>query len=72
MLAEWRPKRKNQFLAAYAAPPHFKAIAPTGAPFDAYGLARVNGVTRDLLRKFDESMQVLDVSYPAVPVDEDP
>ncbi len=62
---------KTQFLAASAAPPHLKAIAPTGAPFDAYGLARVNGVTRDLLTKLDQSMQQLDVEYPAPPVDED-
>lgn len=63
---------KTQFLAASAAPPHLKAIAPTGAPFDAYGLARVNGVTRNLLTKLDQSMQQLDVTYPAPPVDEDP
>jgi uncharacterized protein len=62
---------KTQFLAASAAPPHLKVIAPTGAPFDAYSLARVNGVTRDLLRKLDQSMQQLDVTYPAPAVDED-
>jgi uncharacterized protein len=62
---------KTQFLAASAAPPHLKAIAPTGAPFDAYGLARVNGVTRNLLTQLDKSMQQLDVDYPAPPVDED-
>jgi putative CocE/NonD family hydrolase len=62
---------KTQFLAASAAPPHLKAIAPTGAPFDSYGLARVNGVTRDLLAQLDRSMQALDVTYPAAPVDED-
>jgi uncharacterized protein len=63
---------KTQFLAASTAPPHLKAIAPTGAPFDAYGLARVNGVTRDLLAQLDRSMKALDVTYPAAPVDEDP
>jgi putative CocE/NonD family hydrolase len=62
---------KTQFLAASAAPPHLKAIAPTGAPFDAYGLARVNGVTRNLLTPLDKSMHQLDVDYPAPPVDED-
>jgi putative CocE/NonD family hydrolase len=62
---------KTQFLAASAAPPHLKAIAPTGAPFDAYGLARVNGVTRNLLVQLDRSMKALDVTYPAAPVDED-
>src|SRR5271170_7796358 len=61
----------TQFLAASAAPPHLKAIAPTGAPFDPYDLARVNGVTRDLLKKLDHSMQQLDVDYPAPRVDED-
>jgi putative CocE/NonD family hydrolase len=62
---------KTQFLAASAAPPHLKTIAPTGAPFDAYSLARVNGVTRNLLTQLDKSMQQLDVNYPASPVDED-
>jgi len=62
---------KTQFLAASAVPPHLKAIAPTGAPFDAYGLARVNGVTRDLLAQLDRSMKALDVTHPAAPVDED-
>lgn len=62
---------KTQFLAASTAPPHLKAIAPTGAPFDAFSLARVNGVTRDHLKKLDQSMQQLDVAYPAPPVDED-
>ena len=62
---------KTQFLAASAAPPHLKAIAPTGAPFDAYGLARVNGVTRDLLAQLDRSMKALDVTHPAAAVDED-
>jgi putative CocE/NonD family hydrolase len=62
---------KTQFMAASAAPPHLKAIAPTGAPFDAYGLARVNGVTRNLLTQLDKSMHQLDVDYPAPAVDED-
>jgi putative CocE/NonD family hydrolase len=62
---------KTQFLAASTAPPHLKAIAPTGAPFDAYGLARVNGVTRDLLAQLDRTMKALDVTHPAAPVDED-
>ncbi|MGA2096168.1 MAG: CocE/NonD family hydrolase [Candidatus Acidiferrum sp.] len=62
---------KTQFLAASAAPPHLKAIAPTGAPFDAYSLARVNGVTRNLLVQLDKTMRQLDVDYPAAPVDDD-
>jgi putative CocE/NonD family hydrolase len=62
---------KTQFMAASAAPPHLKAIAPTGAPFDAYGLARVNGVTRNMLVQLDKSMRQLDVDYPAPQVDED-
>lgn len=62
---------RTQLWAASAAPPHLKAIAPTGAPFDTYGLARVNGVTRDLLGKLDQSMRALDVEYPAPPVDDD-
>jgi putative CocE/NonD family hydrolase len=62
---------KTQFLAASTAPPHLKAIAPTGAPFDGYGLARVNGVTRDLLAQLDRSLKALDVTHPAAPVDED-
>ena len=62
---------KTQLWAASSAPPHLKAIAPTGAPFDAYGLARVNGVLRDHLVKLDQSMQQLDVTFPAAPVDED-
>lgn len=62
---------KTQFWAASAAPPHLKAIAPTGAPFDAFSLARVNGVTRDVLGKLDQTMQQLDVAFPAAPVDED-
>jgi putative CocE/NonD family hydrolase len=62
---------KTQFMAASGAPPHLKAIAPTGAPFDGYGLARVNGVTRNLLTQLDKSMHQLDVEYPAPQVDED-
>jgi uncharacterized protein len=62
---------RTQLWAASAAPPHLKVIAPTGAPFDTYGLARVNGVTRDLLGKLDESMRTLDVESPAPAVDDD-
>jgi uncharacterized protein len=62
---------RTQLWAASAAPPHLKVIAPTGAPFDTYGLARVNGVTRDLLVKLDASMRALDVEFPAPAVDDD-
>ena len=62
---------KTQFWAASAAPPHLKAIAPTGAPFDAYSLERINGISRDGLAKLDQTMQQLDVTFPAAPVDDD-
>jgi uncharacterized protein len=62
---------KTQFWAASAAPPHLKAIAPTGAPFDAYSLERINGISRDGLVKLDQTMQRLDVTFPAASVDED-
>lgn len=64
---------KTQFWAASAAPPHLKAIAPTGAPFDtlAFGSAEINGIRRDLYAKYDQTMQQLDVTFPAAPVDED-
>ena len=64
---------RTQLWAASTAPPHLKAIAPTGAPFDTYAMAaRVNGVTRDLYEKLDQSMKALDVDYPAPAVDTDP
>lgn len=62
---------KTQFWAASAAPPHLKAIAPTGAPFDTFGLQRINGITRDATEVYDQAMQQLDVTFPAAPVDDD-
>lgn len=63
---------KTQFWAASAMPPHLKAIAPCGAPFDNYTMLRVNGIGQvPGLRTLDRSMQALDTTYLAAPVDED-
>jgi putative CocE/NonD family hydrolase len=63
---------KTQFWAASAMPPHLKAIAPSGAPFDTYGLLRVNGIGYlPGLETLDGGLKALDTTYLAPPVDED-
>lgn len=62
---------QTQLWAASGAPPHLKAIAPTGAPFDSYSVgARVNGVTTQWAI-LDKTMHALDVDHPAPAVDDD-
>jgi len=63
---------KTQFWAASVMPPHLKAIAPSGSPFDTYALLRVNGITQiPDFEKLDRSLQVLDTTFLSAPVDGD-
>jgi putative CocE/NonD family hydrolase len=63
---------RTQFWAASGTPPHLKAIAPSGSPFDTYALLRVNGVRQiPDFEKWDQNLQALDTKVLAAPVDED-
>jgi putative CocE/NonD family hydrolase len=63
---------KTQFWAASGMPPHLKAIAPSGSPFDPYGLLRVNGISHlPGLLKLDRALKALDTTVLAPRVDDD-
>ncbi|MBN1202467.1 MAG: CocE/NonD family hydrolase [Anaerolineae bacterium] len=63
----------TQYMAASTRPPHLKAIFPQMAMFDMYSFVYPGGVFRDdFLTQWGFRTRMLDKSWPAAPVDDDP
>ncbi|MBN2000707.1 CocE/NonD family hydrolase [candidate division KSB1 bacterium] len=61
-----------QFLASAQAPPHLKAVFPSGASFDTYETIYPGGVfMEDFAREINQSLLYWDIEADAVPVDSD-
>ncbi len=62
----------SQFVAAAQAPPHLKAIFPSGPTFDSYEIIYPGGIFSDnLVKAIRNALQHWDLEADAVPVDSD-
>ncbi len=62
----------TQLMAASTKPPHLKALLPIVPLFDIYDIAYHNGVfLEDLVKTWSDLTHLLDVDFPAAPVDAD-
>ncbi|MBN2365525.1 MAG: CocE/NonD family hydrolase [Calditrichaeota bacterium] len=61
-----------QFLAAAQAPPHLKAVFPSGPTFDLYEIIYAGGIfSENIAKSIRNSLQYWDIEADAVPVDSD-